>query len=100
MNELIQPLLTLMNDIREVKAYLQNLKQTRAEKFKECWIDGQDVMLALNISKRTLQSLRDKGILPYSRISGKFYYKVSDLEALLENNYSGNIKKPLGYGNH
>ena len=99
MNELIQPLLTLMNDIKEVKAYLQNLKQTRAETFKESWIDGQDVMLALNISKRTLQSLRDKGTLPFSRINGKFYYKVSDLEALLENNYSGDIKKPDRYGN-
>ncbi len=65
MNELIQPLLTLMNDIREVKACMQILKQTHAEKFKESWIDAQDVMLALNISKRTLQSLRDKGILPY-----------------------------------
>ena len=100
MNEIIKPLLTLMNDVKEVKAHLQNLKQTRAEKFKECWIDGQDVMLALKISKRTLQSLRDNGTLPFSRIKGKFYYKVSDLEALLENNYSGNIKKPVSYGNH
>jgi hypothetical protein len=99
MNDIIQPLLTLINDIKEVKACLHTLKQTHAEKFKESWIDGQDVILALNISKRTLQSLRDKGILPYSRINGKFYYKVSDLEALLENNYSGNIKKPLKDGN-
>ena len=99
MNEIIQPLLTLINDIKEVKACLHTQKQTHAEKFKESWIDGQDVILALNISKRTLQSLRDKGILPYSRINGKFYYKVSDMEALLENNYSGNIKKPLKDGN-
>lgn len=99
MNDIIQPLLTLINDIKEVKACLQTLKQTHSEKFKESWIDGQDVILALNISKRTLQSLRDKGILPYSRINGKFYYKVSDLEVLLENNYLGNIKKSLKDGN-
>lgn len=99
MNEIIQPLLTLMNDVKEVKAYLQSLKQTRAEKFKESWIDGQDVMLVLKISKRTLQSLRDNGTLPFSRIKGKFYYRVSDLDALLENNYSGNFKKPDSYGN-
>lgn len=88
-----------MNDVKEVKAYLQSLKQTRAEKFKESWIDGQDVMLVLKISKRTLQSLRDNGTLPFSRIKGKFYYRVSDLDALLENNYSGNFKKPGSYGN-
>ena len=68
-----------------------------ADKLKESWIDGQDVMLALNISKRTLQSLRDSGLLPHSRINGKFYYKVSDLEALLDSNYTTNAKKPEGY---
>ena len=92
MIELMQALLKLAGDIKEVKALLFSLKQTRAEKFKETWIDGQDVMLALNISKRTLQSLRDTGIIPYSRINGKFYYKVADLEKLLERNYSRNNK--------
>ena len=56
-------------------------------------------MLALNISQRTLQTLRDNGTLPFSRISGKFYYKVSDLEALLESNYSGKLKGLDRYGN-
>jgi hypothetical protein len=92
MMELVQALLNLSGDIKEVKAQLLTIKKTRAEKFNESWIDGQDVMLALNISKRTLQSLRDTGILPYSRINGKFYYKVADLEKLLESNYSGNLK--------
>jgi hypothetical protein len=93
MNEIIQSLLQISGDIKEVKAQLQLMKQTRAEKFKESWIDGQDVMLALNISKRTLQTMRDNGTLPYSRINGKFYYKVSDLETLLEDNYSMNPQK-------
>jgi hypothetical protein len=99
MNELTQTLLALSDDIKEVKACLQSIKQTRAEKFKECWIDGQEVMLSLNISNRTLQTLRDNGTLPFSRISGKIYYKVSDLEALLESNYSTNTKKLNRYEN-
>lgn len=98
MNEVIQALLALSNDLKEVKACLQAIKQTRAEKFKESWIDGQDVMLALNISQRTLQTLRDNGTLPFSRMGGKFYYKVSDLEALLEHNYSANSKNRNRYG--
>lgn len=92
MMEIMQALLKLSGDIKEVKAYLQAFKKTRAENFKESWIDGQDVMLALIISKRTLQTLRDSGVLPYSRINGKFYYKVADLEKLLESNYSQNLK--------
>ncbi len=92
MNEIIKTLLLLLKEIKEVKALILHLKKTRTEKFTESWIDGQDVMLALYISKRTLQSLRDAGILPYSRINGKFYYKVADLEKLLESNYSRNLK--------
>jgi hypothetical protein len=98
MNELFKPILVLTNDVKEVKACLQKILQTRAEIFKQNWIDGQEVMIALNISQRTLQTLRDNGTLPYSRINGKFYYKVSDLEALLDSNYSANAKKSDSYG--
>ena len=98
MNELFKPILVLTNDVKEVKACLEKIVQTRAEIFKQNWIDGQEVMIALNISQRTLQTLRDNGTLPYSRINGKFYYKVSDLEALLDSNYSVNAKKPVSYG--
>ena len=92
MNELFNSILILTNDVKEVKACLKKLEKTRTEVFKQNWIDGQDVMFALNISKRTLQSLRDNGTLPYSRVNGKFYYKVSDIEALLESNYSQKFK--------
>jgi hypothetical protein len=93
MNEILQGLLLLSGELKEIKAQLQYLKKTRAEIFNETWIDGQDVLLALNISQRTLQTLRDSGTLPFSRLNGKFYYKVSDLETLLESNYSGNLKR-------
>lgn len=94
MDEIIQAMLHLSGEIKEIKVHLHYLKKTRAEIFNESWIDGQDVMLALNISQRTLQSLRDSGTLPFSRLNGKVYYKVSDLESLLESNYSGTHKCP------
>ena len=92
MEEIVKGILALSGELKEVKAQLQYLRKTRAEIFNESWIDGQDVLLALNISQRTLQTLRDSGTLPFSRLNGKFYYKVSDLEALLESNYSRNLK--------
>lgn len=92
MDEIVKGILALSGELKEVKAQLQYLRKTRTEIFNETWIDGQDVLLALNISPRTLQTLRDSGTLPFSRLNGKFYYKVSDLEALLESNYSPNLK--------
>ena len=47
------------------------------------WLDNQDVCELLNISKRTLQHYRDYGILPFSIIGKKCYYKISDIEKLL-----------------
>ncbi|MFA6400267.1 MAG: helix-turn-helix domain-containing protein [Salinivirgaceae bacterium] len=74
--------------MKAIKIQLEFLKKSRNERLKENWIDAQEVLIALNISKRTLQTMRDNGSLPFSRINGKFYYKVADLEKLLESNYS------------
>lgn len=43
------------------------------------WLDNQDVCLMLNICPRTLQTLRDSGALPYSRINHKIFYKEEDI---------------------
>ena len=47
------------------------------------WLDNQDVCQMLNISPRTLQTLRDNGTLAYSQINRKVYYKPEDVESIL-----------------
>ncbi|WP_278602538.1 helix-turn-helix domain-containing protein [Alistipes indistinctus] len=47
-------------------------------------MDSQDVCQALGITKRTLQSYREKGIVPYSNVGGKFFYRENDIVAYLE----------------
>ena len=47
------------------------------------WLDNQDVCQMLNISPRTLQTLRDNGMLAYSQINHKVYYKPEDVERIL-----------------
>lgn len=44
------------------------------EKRMNEWMDNQDVCRMLNISPRTLQTLRDNGTLAYSQINHKTYY--------------------------
>jgi len=55
--------------------------------FLEDWVDSQDVMQALHISPRTLQTLRSNGTLPYSRIGNKIYYLKKDILKILSDNY-------------
>jgi hypothetical protein len=54
----------------------------------EDWLDNQDVMRALHISPRTLQTLRTNGILPFSRIGNKIYYRRQDILKILSDNYT------------
>jgi len=44
---------------------------------------------SLNISLRTLQSLRESGKLSFSTVGKKVYYKVAEVQKLLD---SGRIK--------
>ena len=48
------------------------------------WLHNGDVCKLLNISKRTLQHYRDTGVLPFSQIGHKCYYKREDVERLLQ----------------
>ncbi|ANF50354.1 excisionase [Chryseobacterium glaciei] len=42
-------------------------------------LDNQDILHTLKISPRTLQRYRSSGELKYFTISGKLYYKLSDV---------------------
>ena len=47
------------------------------------WLHNGDVCRLLNISKRTLQHYRDTGVLPFTQIGHKCYYKGEDVKPLL-----------------
>ena len=47
------------------------------------WLDNEAVCRRLGISKRTLQSYRDTGKIPFSMIGHKCYYKESDIMEIL-----------------
>ena len=51
------------------------------------WLDNQEVCEILGISLRTLQTYREKGLLGYSCIKHKIFYKPEDVEALLKSSY-------------
>lgn len=72
----------------ELKALLE-LTEKATQKYtpifkEEQWLDNQEVCLMMNITKRTLQTYKSKGLLPYSKLNRKNYYKQSDVQALLE----------------
>lgn len=49
------------------------------------WLDNQDVCFILNVNPNTLQYLRDKRKLAYTKFNRKMYYKPEDVERFVNN---------------
>ena len=54
-------------------------------------LDNQDVLQLLKISSRPLQRYRTDKKLPYYTISGKLYYKLSDVHQLIRESLSSSL---------
>lgn len=76
----------LFNELVNVSNEMSLLKQTlglamqRLEFYeKDQWINSREAETLLKVSRRTLATMRKKGIISYSNISGKYMYKRSDI---------------------
>ena len=76
----------LLRKLEEILDYVAASK--RKNPLDDTWLDNQEVCSILKISKRTLQTYRDTGMLPYSKINGKVYFKAADIQNHLLSNYN------------
>lgn len=63
--------------LETIKAYMQHSKTERE------WLRSKEVRTMLNISYGTLQNLRIKKILNPTKIEGVYYYRLSEIQAIL-----------------
>jgi hypothetical protein len=76
----------IINNLREIKSLHQKTSAPRP--LSESWLDIPETCALLKVSKRTLQAYRDKGILSFSQIGDKIYFRASDIEAHLLKHYN------------
>lgn len=74
MDEVWQKTMDLLN--------LVSMKLDEKEKQKE-WMNSREAAELLMVTRRTLQNYRTNGMVKFSRLGGKIYYKRSDLQDLL-----------------
>ena len=70
------------SEIIEIIKYYFEESQKRQEKK---WIKSSHVCELLSCSQATLFRLRNDGILPFSIVQGTYYYKISDIDQMMEN---------------
>ena len=73
--------LELLDDIKKL------LASFNPKPMKE-WMKGIEVRKLLGISAGTLQSLRISGKLCSSKIGGIYFYRVSDINKMLDDNFT------------
>lgn len=56
------------------------------------FVDNQEFIQLMHISKRTAQSWRNEKVIGYAQVGSKIYYKIKDIEELLERNYQRAFK--------
>lgn len=79
----------IISRMDEIKSEVKNTSKSKSDEF----IDNVDFIQLMNISKRTAQSWRDEGKISFSQIGGKIYYKMSDVNELINKNYNPAFKK-------
>lgn len=77
---------------KEIQEQLKNLTAILKEKQQmnpeDLFCDNQEFMQIMNISKRTAQLWRDTGYIGFSQLGNKIYYRIKDIQDLLNENYN------------
>ncbi|AQS94031.1 DNA-binding protein [Polaribacter sp. BM10] len=71
---------------------LNSTLESNQKSSQETFLDNQEFIQLMHISKRTAQTWRDEGKISFSQIGSKIYYKMKDVEVLLDKNYNKAFK--------
>lgn len=72
---------------------LQNQLNSQEPTSKKSFMDNEEFLQLMGISKRTAQSWRDEGKISFSQVGNKIYYKMSDVDKLLAEYYNKAFKR-------
>ena len=73
-----------MERVKELMSVLHLQEQLMKNKGIGTWLDTREVCAMLNLSKRSVQSMRERGELPYTKIEGRIYHRADDITKMME----------------
>ena len=72
----------ILNELRAIRKEFKN-RQSVPGALKDI-IDNADLMRLFKINANTALRWRNNGTLPYSKVRGKIFYRISDVEKLVK----------------
>lgn len=72
-------------DLEEFRIKLiKDLEHLIATSKPKKWLKTQEVMDMLGMSEVTLQTLRNRGVIPFRKLGGICYYNIEELEEAMK----------------
>jgi hypothetical protein len=88
----------IMERFDVLKQHIIDIQKQRNTIDGEELLDNQDLLQMLKISHRSLQRYRSSGKLPYYTISGKLYYKLSDVHQFIRDSVNAPLQRTKDNG--
>ena len=82
----LQALINRYPGIDELLHLIRYEVQQAKRPAEEVILDDVDLRKFLNVSKRTTAYWREKGVITYSKLGGKIYYRLSEILRLIKEN--------------
>ena len=71
---------------------IQSQINSKANPKQETYLGNLEFLKLLEVSKRTAQTWRDEGKISFSQVGSKIYYKLSDVDKFMQENYNKAFK--------
>ncbi len=74
----------LENFKKEILTEIRKLLSGKKAETEKHWLKSKDVQKLLGISAGTLQTLRNRSMIPFTRLGGVIYYNHEEVKKVLE----------------
>lgn len=78
-----------MNTVNDIASKVQ----AKTSQKQEVFVDNEEFIKMMKISRRTAQTWRDEGKISFSQVGNKIYYKLSDIEKTMQEYYNKSFGK-------
>lgn len=77
---------SLSSQVDKIETLLRVHINNTPKSLSEQWLNVKETCKVLNVTPRTLQTYRDKRLIPFTQHQSKILFKASDIQDFLESN--------------
>lgn len=80
------------DDLSERLQTIEDLLRSVQPNEKDKWITNDQFCVFLDISHKTAQSYRDRGLVVFSQVGNKIHYRISEVNRFLDDHAKGGFR--------